>query len=138
MNDFRMCLVNAKAELRAARDAHDVATAIAETAAIERGVNGKNADERARNLTVALLSDNAYNKSLAYLRRMEFEVDRLAACVANEEDAVRANEARIKEKLADALMGKRLDDAAADSICTCDKCLAIQERVAIIQQRKVN
>jgi len=116
MNDFRMCLVNAKAELRAARDAHDIATAIAETAAIERGVNGKNSEERLRNMTVALLDDEAYNKSLAYLRSMEFEVDRLQACVANEEDAVRANEARIREKLADALMGKRLDDAAPDTM----------------------
>lgn len=120
IGELRIALAEAKIALRQAKDAHDISKAIAETNAIEGGVNGKNAEERTRNLTVALLEDNAYSNVLILLRDAEAKVDRLTAQIAVEEDAVRLNEARIREKLADALMGKRVDDATAD--CTCDEC----------------
>ena len=87
------------------------------TDAVENhGVNGKNAEERARNMTVALLSHEGYNGSLRYLRECEAAVDRIAAQIAVEEDAIRAAELAAREKLAEALLGKRVDDAVLGAI----------------------
>lgn len=115
--DLRIALAETRIALRQAKDAHEVSKAIAELSAAERlnGNLGKNEAERTRNLTVALLEDNAYSNVLILLRDCEAKVDRLAAQIAVEEDAIRLNEARIREKLADALMGRRMDDAAADA-----------------------
>ena len=115
LTQLRIALAEAKIALRAAKDDHDTIKAIAEHAAILRmnGSAGKNDDERKRNLAIALSEDYAYSGALTRLRDAEAKVDRLAAEIAVEEDAIRANEARIREKLADALMGRHLDDAAA-------------------------
>lgn len=115
--NLRIALAEAKIALRAAKDYETIARAIAEQAAIGElnGSAGKNEAERARNLTIALYNDNYYQNSLTALRDAEAKVERLNAEIAVAEDEVRANEARIREKLADALMGRRVDDAAADT-----------------------
>jgi hypothetical protein len=116
LTQLRFALAEAKVALRQAKDAHDVSRAIAETTAIERlnGSAGKNEAERARNLTIALLDDDTYSNVLVLLRDAEAKVERLQASIAVEEDAMRLNEARIREKLADALMGKTIDHATLD------------------------
>lgn len=116
LSNLRIALAEAKIALRPAKDYETIARAIAEQAAIERlnGSAGKNEAERARNLTLALVDDNYYQNALTALRDAEAKVDRLTAEIAVEEDAIRLNEARIREKLADALLGRRMDDAAAD------------------------
>lgn len=116
IGDLRLALAEAKIALRQAKDAHDVSRAIAEAAAIERlnGNAGRNEAERARNLTIELLHDDAYSNVLVLLRDCEARVDRLHAEIAVADDQIRADELRVREKLADALMGKRADDAAAD------------------------
>lgn len=114
--DLRRRLAEARITLRQAKDAETSSRAIAETGAIERlnGNAGKNEAERARNLTIALLNDDTYSAVLVLLRSCEAEVDRLNAEIAIEEDAVRLNEARIREKLADALMNQTTDHAVID------------------------
>jgi hypothetical protein len=114
MNTLRLALADAKIALRQVKDAYEIARAIAEQNAIEGGCSGKNEAERSRNLAVALLSDDAYNAALRALRSCEADVDRIAAQLATEEDMIRMDEARIREKLADALMGRRMDDAVID------------------------
>ena len=112
---FRMNLAEAKATLRTAKDTYEMMRAIAEIDAVENhGVNGKNAEERARNMTVALLNHEGYKGSLAHLRECERQVDELNAMIAVEEDAIRAAELAARERLAEALMGKRADNAASD------------------------
>jgi hypothetical protein len=115
---FRMNLVEAKATLRAAKDGYETARAIAELTAIERlnGSAGKNEAERARNLTVELLHDDTHSQALAHLRECERQVDQLNACIAVEEDAIRVAELAARERLAEALMGKRADDSIADQV----------------------
>ena len=119
---FRMNLAAAKATLRTAKDAYETARAIAELAAIERlgGNVGKNETERARNLTVELLHDDTHSQALAHLRECERRVDELNACIAVEEDAIRAAELAARERLAEALMGKRADTFIDDYIVTED------------------
>lgn len=113
---FRMNLADAKAALRTAKDAYETMRAIAELAAIERlnGNAGKNETERARNLTVELLHDDTYTEALNELRACEADVDRLNACIAVEEDAIRVDELRARERLAEALLGKTDDNGAFD------------------------
>jgi hypothetical protein len=111
---LRIALAEARISLKDAKDYEATARAVAETTAIEGGTNGKNADERARNLTIALMDDNYYQNARISLRDAEAKVDHLQAEIANYEDTIRADEARIREKLADALMGKRVDDLTAD------------------------
>jgi hypothetical protein len=112
---LRTDLAAARVALRQAKDAHEIMRAVAETDAIERGVaDGKNADERARKLTVALLYHDGYNGSITYLRDREADVDRLQAEIAIEEDRLRAEELRVREKLADALLGRSEEAAVED------------------------
>jgi hypothetical protein len=117
LSTLRLDLAQAKADLRIAKDAYEVARAVAELAAAERlGANlGRNADERARNLTVELLHDDNHTEALAHLRECERQVDLIHAQVAVEEDAIRAAELAARERLSQALMGKRADDAGADA-----------------------
>lgn len=115
---FRVALADAKAALRLAKDAYETTRAIAEVAAAERlGANlGRNEAERARNLTVELLHDDTHTQALAYLRERESDVDQLHARIAVEEDAIRAAELAARERLAEALLGKRADDAVLDNV----------------------
>lgn len=113
---FRLNLASAKADLRLAKDTYEMMRAIAENQFIGDGTGGRNAEERARNLTIALLDHEGYQGSLRYLRECERRVDELHAMIAVEEDAIRMAELAARERLAEALLGKRMDDAYADAL----------------------
>lgn len=102
--ELRLSLAEARARLRSAKDAHELAKAEAEQRAISAGLaNGKNAEERARALTLVLAHDDNYTPALANLRRCEHEVDRLEALLESARDARRVDEWRIRAQLVDAL-----------------------------------
>lgn len=108
---LRRDLAAAKAALRTAKDEADTAKAIATL-----DVTGKNDDERKRASAAALLSNTTYKLAVQYLRDCESEIDRIEAEVAIEEDRMRADELRVREKLADALIGRRESAAADDDV----------------------
>lgn len=119
--ELRLNLVEVKAELRDAKDAHDTIKAMCEHAAIESGAaGGKNAEERARSLVVCLAHTDEYQSALAWVRDRELTIDRLNAQIAVEEDAIRAAELRARERLAAALMGRTPAIAADDR--ALDRC----------------
>lgn len=102
--ELRLSLADARARLRSAKDAYEVAKAEAENKAILAGLaNGKNAEERARGLTLILAHDDEYLPALGNLRHCEREVDRLDALLEGARDARRVDEWRIRAQLVDAL-----------------------------------
>ena len=107
---LRLDLANARAELRTAKDALDTAKAIATL-----NVTGKNDDERKKATAQALLDSQHYNLALIALRDREFNVDLIEAQIAIEEDAIRQRELEARERLAEALRGKRADNAVVDA-----------------------
>lgn len=113
---LRLDLAAARITLRQAKDELETAKAIAETTMIHNGAaGGKNAEERARALIVALEGSTLYRDALSYLRESEALIDQLQAEIANEEDRMRADELRVREKLADALLKRRVATAVDDS-----------------------
>lgn len=98
--ELRANLVDARAHLRTAKDAEKVALAEATQRAQPQG---KNAEERAVNLVLALQQDAAYQPALARLRRWEHEVEKIEALLESACDDRRASEWQIRAKLADAL-----------------------------------
>lgn len=108
---LRLDLAAARATLRQAKDELETAKAIATL-----DVTGKNDDERKRAAQSALLSNTTYKLALQYLRDCESEIDKLEAEIAVEEDRVRADELRVREKLADALLGRRVATAVDDEV----------------------
>lgn len=103
-HELRQRLVTVRAELRTAKDLHEQALAQAEQAAIDSGqAGGKNAEERARSLTLALMKDASYQAARARLREAENEVERVEALLESARDERRASEWHIRAKLADAL-----------------------------------
>lgn len=115
MHELRLQLASARATLRAAKDDHELARAQAEQRAIDAGCNGKNADERARNLTLALAEDDLYQRALARLRAAEAEVERLDALLESTRDARRAEEWHIRARLADGLFRAGVQSDSADA-----------------------
>lgn len=107
---LRLDLANARAELRTAKDALDTAKAIATL-----NVSGKNDDERKKAAAIALIDNQHYNLALIALRDREFAVDLIEAQIATEEDALRQRELEARERLTEALRGKRTDNAVADA-----------------------
>lgn len=107
---LRLDLAAAKAALRQAKDETDTAKALATL-----DVTGRNDDERKRAAASALLNNHTYKLALLYQRDCESEVDKLEAEIANEEDRMRADELRVREKLADALLKRRVATAVDDS-----------------------
>ncbi len=112
-------LADARIHLRNAKDDHEKARAFAEHRAIERGVSGKNAEERERNLTIALAADEDYQRVLKSLRGAEAVLDKTESDLETERDQRRANEWQIRAKLADGLFRSGIqsdnDDPAGDS-----------------------
>lgn len=104
MLELRQQLAAARARLRSAKDAHELAKAEAEQRAIDGGCSGKNAEERARSLLLALNKDNAYLPSLGALRHAENEVERIEALLEGARDARRYDEWQIRARLVDALL----------------------------------
>lgn len=117
---LRLDLASARITLRQAKDELETAKAIAEQNYIMTlgGNVGKNETERERNLIIGLSGSSLYRDALSYLRESEAVIDQLQAEIAVEEDRLRAEELRVREKLADALLGRResaaMDDAASD------------------------
>lgn len=110
---LRLDLAAARSALRTAKDELETAKAIATL-----DVTGKNDDERKRAAASALLSNTIYKLALQYLRDCESEVDRIEAEIATHEDQLRADELRVREKLADALLSRRDEDAIYDRVIT--------------------
>lgn len=106
---LRLDLAAAKAALRQAKDETEMAKAIATL-----DVTGRNDDERKRAAAAALLNNHTYKLALLYQRGCESEIDRIEAEIATHEDQIRADELRVREKLADALLRRREDNAIAD------------------------
>lgn len=112
--ELRLRLADVRASLRQAKDLHEQALAQAEQAAVDSGkAGGKNAEERARSLTLALMNDASYQGALSHLRTTEAECERVEALLESARDERRAAEWQIRMKLADALFraGIQSDDA---------------------------
>ncbi len=118
-HELRLRLVDCARSLRHYRDNYETVKAIAEQDAIESGkAEGKNADERARKLTIALLSDSSHTGALALLRDAEYDHERVSALLEAAKDERRAAEWQIRAKLADGLF--RADVQSDDRDPTSD------------------
>lgn len=122
---LRIALATAKDALREQKADHETMRALREQYAIDCGALAacKNEAERTRALLIALDQDNDYIAARDQLRSAEYEVERLAAEIAVEEDARRADELRIREastaaldRYATALMRANPVQAAIDSM----------------------
>lgn len=117
---LRQRLVDCRATYRQTKDLHEQALAQAEQAAIDNGkAGGKNAEERSRSLTIALMNDPSYQGALAKLRAAETAVERAEANLEAAKDARRASEWTIRAQLADGLLragvtSDNVDDEAFD------------------------
>lgn len=114
--ELRLRLAECRATLRAQKDLYELIKA----EAIQRAQPaGKNAEERARSLTLALMNDASYQGAHARLRATEAELDRVEALLESARDERRASEWQIRMRLADALFRANVqsDDAepAGDS-----------------------
>lgn len=109
--NLRQALAEAKIALRQAKDTHDTAKIIATL-----DVSGRNEAERKRNTARALLNDRAYTLALAFVRACEATVERAEAEIAEQEYELRIREVVARERLAEALMGRRSDDAMIDRV----------------------
>lgn len=114
LTEIRLSLVAARASFRAAKDTHELVTAEAEQRAIEAGATGKNAEERARALTIALNRDPLWLRSRTQLRHAEAEVERLQALLDSQDADRRAYEWSIRAGLVDALQAR--GHAAAEPV----------------------
>lgn len=111
-HELRQNLANARHELRAAKDSH--ATALAE--ATQRAqVTGKNKEERDTALALALHADEAYRNALQYMRRLEYEVERIEALLESACDDRRASEWQIRARLADGLFRANVQTDHSDA-----------------------
>lgn len=112
-------LAGARAQLAAAKDAERFAKALAEAeaAAALNGALGKNAEERERTLTLALLRDPQYQAALAALRSSERLVLECEADLEAWRDARRESEWAVRAALVNALERRAIfsDAAGADA-----------------------
>ena len=126
----RYMLAAARIALRAAEDAHDTLKAI-----ICGQAQGTNDTQRKASAAELLYHSADYSRALGDLRSAQAAVDHAAAAVAVYEDDLRRDELAARERLAEALMGKRADNAAADShqwgACTCDECRAARADTSV-------
>jgi len=102
--ELRLRLAECRTTLRQTKDLHEQALAQTEQAAIDDGrAVGKNAEERARSLTLALMNDASYQAARTRLRSAESETERVEALLESARDERRASEWQIRMRLADAL-----------------------------------
>ncbi len=106
----RYDLAAARIVLRAAEDVEKTVKAI-----LTMSIAGSNEQQRKGNAAILLQHDDEYQDVLRELRAAEAAVDHAAAAVAVYEDDLRRAELAARERLADALQGKRADDAAIDT-----------------------
>ena len=118
--DLRQQLADARDELRRAKDHYETIRAI-----VEMGVmtTGKNAEDRKRELTVALSRDATHEGALELLRTAERHVDRVQAAIDVAEDERREREWAIRARLADALGDAGHEDQAFE--ITSDRRLSV-------------
>ena len=127
--DLRIALVETRAQLRDAEQRLAVTRAIAEAAAIDAAIEahtiagrkvtpakalGENADERERNMILALDDDSEYQAALGVQLRLQKEVE-LYAAISNREDDIRERNRQTRQALVDLLAGRNLDDALAEA-----------------------
>jgi hypothetical protein len=131
---IRHDLAHAKINLRRAKDQYEQTKAQREHLIIAgmNGTLGKNAEERERNLTIALSGDDEYQGALELLRRAEADIDLIEARLETACDERRGHEWRIRGRLADALLGRvqsddtdpagdgAFDDSADDAVMNSD------------------
>lgn len=108
---LRLDLATARAEQRTAKDGEATAKAIALL-----HIEGKNDDERKRNAAKALTDNPSYIEARDHLRTVEANIDTLEAQIAVEEDAIRLRELEARERLNEALLGRRVDNVIADRV----------------------
>ncbi len=124
----RNALINLRIALRELQDNLVTAKATAEQKAIDEAGGdkalGANETARTRALTLALAEDIVYQKALADIRTTEASLLRTDADLENARDERRAEEWRIRMRLADALDGRGVqtehangqDDVAFDDV----------------------
>lgn len=100
-------LAAAKAKLREAKDHEQTVRAICEHTT---PTTGKNADDRKRDLTIALSQSGVYAQALRQLRQAEQAVDTAQANVEHADAERRDREWAIRARLAEALAGRNEDD----------------------------
>ncbi len=106
--ELRLKLAALRIALRSAEDDLPVVKAKAEQVAIERAGEagyGKNAEDRARYLTIALSDDLPYVTAVERLRVAQSQVDMVQAEIETQRDERREREADRLERLIDALTG---------------------------------
>ena len=106
----RYDLAAARIALRAAQDGESTLKAI-----ISSQAQGSNETQRKGHIAEMLLHSDDYCDALRELRAAEAAVDHAQAAVAIYEDDLRRAELAARERLAEALLGKRADDAAVDT-----------------------
>ena len=111
MHELRLNLAQARANLRSAKDHLDTVKAMTML-----NVVGKNDDERKRHAAVLIAESDDYQNALTHVRACETSVEKLEAEIAEQEYELRVREVAARERLAEALMGRRSDDAAVDTI----------------------
>jgi hypothetical protein len=127
-------LAEAQGALRDAEDFYKLCKANAEDRA---NVDGKNAEERSRKLTIAISADADYGRALFRLRSAEQAVDRLKADLAAQDDDRRAWEWSIRAGLVEAL-GQRREpfDAAMDETLDEEATKAALDYVALRREQR--
>lgn len=113
LSDLRTQLADARAMLRTIKDGYETTKAICE---MQTPTSGKNADDRKRELTVALANDPRHQSALRQLRAAEARIDHVQAQIEAEEDARRDREWSIRARLADALGGTGHEDTAFEAV----------------------
>lgn len=110
-HELRLRLVDCRANLRAAKDTYELDKAKATQRA---AVTGKNAEERAVALILALADDVDYQTGLTQLRWAEHELERVEALLEAARDERRAAEWQIRAQLAASLMGTDIPSDGTD------------------------
>lgn len=101
--ELRIQVAEARANMRSARDAYELAKAEAEQRAIDAGITGKNEAERTRNFMLALARDTRYQTALRQYRQAEAAVDQAEAYLEAARDDRRNQEWQIRAHLIEAL-----------------------------------
>lgn len=109
-------LAGARSALQAAKDSEKVQRAWAERRAVAslNGALGKNAEERERQLTIALAEDSEYKAALARLRAAELHVAELEADIEVYKDQRRESEWAVRAALVNALAQRQIFAEADD------------------------
>lgn len=115
MLSLRQTLAEARIALRQAKDALRNAEIIGTL-----HITGKNEAERKSSAAQALLNNGIYQEALARVRAYEATLERAEQAIAEQEHELRVREVAAREKLAEVLRGRRVDDAVLDSLSSIE------------------